>query len=87
MNKTLGSGTPVINTEVKALVTSHSGYIIQFPCPKQKNKAMMCHSKKTAIDKIAETFCTIDSVYTCAKIIRESLFKVDFDLQENFYTV
>lgn len=78
------SSCSVTNKEVKVLLINHFGDSIGFSYPKQINKPIMCFSRSITAETMAETIRSTDAVRMCAKMIRDSMREVDFDLQDMF---
>ena len=83
LNESLNSDT-ITNKEVKLLLISHFSDDIKFTLPKQKNRSMLFFSAHVTKECLAEAIRAGDPIQECAKIIRQSLLAVDFDLQDRF---
>lgn len=83
MNKHLEVGR-VTNREVKILLINHFSDHISFSRSNQLNNSEFFFSKSVTTESMAETIRSTDPITQCAKIIRQSLLDVDFDLQDRF---
>ena len=83
LNEKMNSDT-ITNKEVKLLLISHFGDNIKFTLPKQKNRSMLFFSADVTQESLAEKIRAADPIQGCAKVIRQSLIAVDFDLQDRF---
>ena len=72
------------NNELKNFLKEESSDEIQFCESDKKNQLSLFFSSSIKMTDIVNILCSIDTITSAAKLIRESLKNIDFGLQDKF---
>ena len=74
----------VNNKELKLLLSNYFGNSIKFSKPTEANKPLMFFSSSLQTEEVADVIRSCNPVTECALLLRESLKKLDFGLNDKF---
>lgn len=84
INESIASDMQVYNRYIKQYLTNNYKDKIEFSVPSNKNKSTLFYCSTTSLDSVIEKLQPENILKESGKIIKQSMEKVNFDLQDKF---